>query len=173
MESHIIIITPLSDSKTLDDVGGFSHVFGAVAAGHVPCPGDRCRWWRSSPSHPGAFQHGDATWWELAGTWDVPSSNFTQKWNISIYSGFSHEKWWFSTVMWVITRGYGFGSPVWNDGFGIMGIMGIMALLRMFIQRLAESLLFLWLGGGWRRLEMSLPWWCHLRKSWILQVQWE
>ena len=36
----------------------------------------------------------------------VPSGNLTSLWNITIYSEYSHETWWFSIVMWQFTRGY-------------------------------------------------------------------
>ena len=36
----------------------------------------------------------------------VPSGNLTLLWKMAIHSGFSHQKWWFSTAMLVITSRY-------------------------------------------------------------------
>ena len=37
---------------------------------------------------------------------EVPSGELTYELNMAIYSGFSHEKWWFSIAFCMFTRGY-------------------------------------------------------------------
>jgi hypothetical protein len=52
-----------------------------------------------------------------------PGSTYKKRWKTTIYSGFSHETWYFSIVVCMFTRGYHWGSMFNLGGFNLGGVI--------------------------------------------------